>query len=198
MSRGKKRADRIRASLKMTKVLEAYGYDVSGDDHDREQQFSCDLHGDGRDGKPSARYYPESNSVYCFACGRTRDAITWTMEKEGVKFSEACQKLERVARLPPLPWEDEDTEVEAEEEKIVLPPLDPATTYEDERARLHRNLTLLTQERELPLPTLLRLWEEHDKIAYQRRKDELDERQAKAEIVALRARVEVAFHQTKS
>lgn len=65
MSRAKQRADRIREEVEIVQVLADYGYHVSAHGGDREQQFSCDLHGDGSDSKPSARAYPSSNSWYC-------------------------------------------------------------------------------------------------------------------------------------
>lgn len=63
MTRSERRAARIRTDIPITRVLEDYGYRVQ--DVDRQQQFPCDLHGDGSDGKPSARVYPESNQWYC-------------------------------------------------------------------------------------------------------------------------------------
>lgn len=65
MGRAKKRADRIRAEISIVKVLSDLGYHIHPDGGDREQQFPCDLHGDGSDSKPSARVYPSSNSWYC-------------------------------------------------------------------------------------------------------------------------------------
>jgi intein/homing endonuclease len=65
MSRAKQRADRIRQDIDIVQVLADYGYKVNPGGGDREQQFSCDLHGDGSDSKPSARVYPSSNSWYC-------------------------------------------------------------------------------------------------------------------------------------
>ena len=76
MGRAKDAADRIRAEVPIVDVLYGYGYAVHPDGEDREQQFSCDLHGDGADTKPSARVYPDGGSFHCFACGRSRDAIT--------------------------------------------------------------------------------------------------------------------------
>ena len=63
--RTQRRIDQIKARLSIAQVLMDYGYPVRGDNDEREEQFPCDLHGDGHDGKPSARIYPESNSWYC-------------------------------------------------------------------------------------------------------------------------------------
>lgn len=68
MGRAKQRADRLRAEVPILKVLEDYGYRVTSD-WDREQQFQCDLHGDGLDNKPSARVYPDSHQWYCVDVG---------------------------------------------------------------------------------------------------------------------------------
>ena len=105
MGRAKAAADRIRAEVPIVDVLYEYGYHVHPDGEDREQQFSCDLHGDGADTKPSARVYPDSASFHCFACGRSRDAITLVREKEGIDFWPAVKALEARYGLDPLPWE---------------------------------------------------------------------------------------------
>ena len=87
-----KRADRIKEKIPILNVLSKYGYQVYGDS--REQQFRCDLHGDGNDNAPSARVYPETNTWFCFACGKARDSISTVMEKEGLDFNKACTALE--------------------------------------------------------------------------------------------------------
>lgn len=87
-----KRADRIKEQVPILDVLSKYGYDVHG--YNREQQFKCDLHGDGSDNAPSARVYPETGSWFCFACGKARDVISTVMEKEGLDFSSACRAIE--------------------------------------------------------------------------------------------------------
>ncbi len=104
MGRAKESADRIRSEVPIVEVLYEYGYQVHPDGGDREQQFSCDLHGDGADTKPSARVYPDSSSFHCFACGRSRDAITLVREKENVSFWGAVKWLEAKYNLEPLPW----------------------------------------------------------------------------------------------
>lgn len=63
--RAKAAADRIRELVPILEVLVTYNYRVRADGGEREQQFQCDLHGTGKDNKPSARVYPESNSWYC-------------------------------------------------------------------------------------------------------------------------------------
>lgn len=65
MANLRKRIDRIKRVVEIEDLLADYGYKIHGGGGHREQQFQCDLHGDGRDGKPSARMYPESQSWYC-------------------------------------------------------------------------------------------------------------------------------------
>ena len=48
-------------SVPISDVLVRLGYNVRTDGGHREQQFSCDLHGDTRDKMPSGRMYPETN-----------------------------------------------------------------------------------------------------------------------------------------
>ena len=188
ISRAKKRAQRIREQVPMAQLLSDYGYNVIGDAGDREQQFSCDLHGDGQDGTPSARYYPESNSAYCFGCGRTRDAITWMMEKEGLQFGDACAKIERKFRLPALPWEDEEEQTMPDYSKEV-----PAS-FQDEDKRVLRTLSILNIERGLPMQLTLRLWEAFDRIRHGVKHEEWSDDRGRQEMSALRQRISLAQH----
>lgn len=74
-----------------------------------EEQFPCPLHGDGRDRNFSARYYPDTNSTYCWACKQARDPISWYRDyqrrKEGIdlEFSEALRELEQEFGIKPPP-----------------------------------------------------------------------------------------------
>lgn len=158
MSRSERRAQRIRDEVRIDRLLASYGYQVHPD-VDREQQFSCDLHGDGTDSKPSARVYPTNNQWYCWACARSRDAIQTVREKEGLGFLQALDKLERDYGLPSLPWEEGDHETA---------PVDPvasildAVTPDPVRTRVERCLRAITLERKEPLPKVLKLWELFD------------------------------------
>lgn len=158
MTRSERRAARIRTDIPITRVLEDYGYRVQ--DVDREQQFQCDLHGDGTDGKPSARVYPSTNQWYCWACARSRDSVATVREKEGMAFHPALDALEQRYGLPALPWEDGDDETA---------PADPVTAILDApyadpvRVRTERVLRALTTERTDPLPRVLKLWEAFDR-----------------------------------
>lgn len=160
MSRSKDRADRIRSEVPIIEVLAAYGYAVSIDGG-REQQFSCDLHGDGSDSKPSARVYPDSNQWYCFACSTSRDAIQTVREKEGLDFRTACDQLEKRFHLPALPWtQDEESKPELDFDFNARAP-----TAADASLRVAALLKSITGERSVPLPELLRLWQAHDRLA---------------------------------
>jgi len=171
----------------MAKVLSDYGYHVRPDGGDREQQFSCDLHGDGHDNKPSARVYPESSSAYCFACGRSRDAIQWAMEKEGLEFWDALKVLEERYRLPPLPWEDGDDDARAPliSSQIEVA-LDPTTTFAADSDRLSRLLDILTEERECSMAEILSAWEAFDAVCWGMTEGGWNERRGKVAIEKIR------------
>lgn len=172
MSRARKRADRIREKVQLDVVLTRYGYNVIPN-AEREQQFSCDLHGDGSDSKPSARFYPESTSWHCFACSKSRDAISTVMEKEGKTFSEACGQLEREFGLPPLPWEDDrpkkvDIEINPTKEKSI----------DEISASLLKALKSFGVGKDIKIEDLLRLWETHDMLMFLHREGKIDDQKA--------------------
>ena len=162
--RARQAADRIREHVPIIRILAAYGYRVREDGGEREQQFSCDLHGDGRDGRPSARVYPASNSWYCFACDRTRDPIQTVREKEGIEFWPAVKLLEESVGLDPLPydgsWSKEDVV------STVAKVLDPQKTWADDERRVRSLLDSITLDRTLPLDTLLKFWAAFDRIVF--------------------------------
>jgi len=185
VSHSRRRADRIRASIPMVRVLYDYGYAVHPDGGDREQQFQCDLHGDGKDGKPSGRLYPSSNSMYCFACGRSRDSITLTMEKEGVKFPDACLKLEKRYGLPALPMVDGDDE-EDDSTDIKASLAETPVSFEDAVKRTERFLRLLTEDRSLPMGDTLRLWSNFDRVRHGVANEGWDEPRGAVEVDVVR------------
>jgi DNA primase len=150
-----KRADLIKESISIERVLSDYGYSVY--EGGGEQQFSCDLHGDGSDNTPSARSYPESNSFYCFACGKVRDVIALVMEKEGLEFNRACSALERKYGLSEWVYKPK-------EEKDYFKESEPITNREAMGKRVGLQLELLTKEKILPLDKTLKLWEGYDLI----------------------------------
>jgi len=151
MGQSRDRADRIRVKIPITEVLNELGYQIRVDAGDREQQFSCDLHGDGSDTKPSARVYPDSNSWYCFACGQARDAISTYREKFDLTFHEACFRLEQKFGLPVFKWipvKEEGTFRETQKE-----------SFEDRATRIRSLLEAQRTDRNLTLSQLLALWE---------------------------------------
>lgn len=164
------RKERVLGHVDLGEMLREYGYDVVPD-RMREQQFSCDLH--GPDNKPSARYYGESNTTYCWVCQKTRDAISYVMEKEGIGFREAIESLERRLGLKPLPWDDDQdgpVRPEAELDEITS----RSASYAEEYARLRKFLETLTRERlerrpgdlGLDCGALLGFWEAFDRVDY--------------------------------
>jgi hypothetical protein len=167
MSRGRRAADRIREEIPLAQVLADYGYAVYSDESGgREQQFSCDLHGDGSDNKPSARLYPHGNQFFCFACGISRDAIALVREKEGCSFWDAVKKLESRYGLAPLPWEDGDQHESPEKQlhEGMQQSLRPNETPEQVLHRLDTFLRGLTRERSLTPLRVAGFWEAHDRV----------------------------------
>jgi hypothetical protein len=163
--RAKAAAARLHEHVPILEVLQAYGYRIREDGGLREQQFSCDLHGSGRDLKPSARVYPESNTWYCFSCDKTRDAIETVRAKDGLKFWDAVKLLEKNYGLDPLPLdyglEDQTGPIQA-----LASTLDATQTFAQDLDQLQRLLDRCTINRDLPLESLLRFWEKFDEVSH--------------------------------
>lgn len=165
MSRAKRSADRVRAEIPIVRVLADYGYQVDPRAEDHEQQFCCDLHGDGQDNKPSARVYPGGGQFFCFACGRSRDVISLVREKEGLDFWKALKLLEGRYGLDPLPWEPED-ERPATPLEVIEESFKTRESAEDALLRLSRFLMGLTRERALTAEKCAGLWEAYDRVRW--------------------------------
>ncbi len=163
MSRAQRAADRLRGEVPIIRVLFDYGYQVDPRAEDYEQQFCCDLHGDGQDNKPSARVYPGGGQFFCFACGRSRDVIALVREKEGLEFWKAVKVLEGRYGLDPLPWEPED-ERPSTPSQIIEEALRPRESAEDALLRLNKFLLGLTRERALTPEKCAGLWEAYDRV----------------------------------
>lgn len=184
----KRRADRIRQEIPILQVLEDYGYQIRLG-QDREQQFSCDLHG-GLDRKFSARVYPGSNTWHCWACGLHRDAIETVRAKEDLPFHKACHLLERRFKLPPLKFDGPMQEgvVDSIKNAFRTP-----KRFPEAATSLEATLRTLTTERWFPMPFLLSLWEVYSKICHlvkDQRQVEWTEAQGLVALSKIRGRIE--------
>ena len=177
MSNAKNAAERIREEVPILNVLVDYGYGVHPDGGDREQQFSCDLHGDGSDTKPSARVYPDSASFYCFACGRTRDTITLVREKEGLAFWPAVRLIEKRYGLPPMKWVPEEQKVSTQDK--VEAALEVDTPVKTVFQRTERFLLSMCREKAAEPHQLVALWEAHDQIHTAHYREKVSDQEAK-------------------
>lgn len=157
--RSRKAADRIKAEISLAKVLADYGYRVEAQG-DREQQFSCDLHGDGSDRKPSARLY--ESQFFCFACGVSRDAIALVMEKEGLEFWKAVRVLEKRYGLDPLPWEPSESPESLADE--VGSRFKREESPEVVLERVARFIDSLCRERSITPQKCAGFWEAYDRV----------------------------------
>jgi len=184
-SRLRARADRVNEACDLGVLLQEYGYAIVPD-RQREQQFSCDLH--GVDAKPSARYYGVNNTTYCWVCQKSRDPIAYVMEKEHVGFREAIEFLEKKLGLKTLPWSDEHKrpkDVRDEIDEIVA----ENGGYEKEREKLRGRLQMLTNDRDLDLTSLLSFWEVFDRIDYGVAREGWGEEKGSTAMLRLRERV---------
>lgn len=162
------RADNIRENVPIATFLASLGYEVRTDLDLREQQFPCDLHGDGFDNKPSARIYPDTNSWFCFACNKVRDAIRTVQDREGVGFHEACRAIERRFGLRAPSMEGFEKEIRAKEspEDSITSVSARSSSFEQAQHRLESLLFSLTRERSLPMTKTFGLWEAFDSFCW--------------------------------
>lgn len=183
MSDARKRADRIRKEVSILRVLSDYGYEV--EEFDREQQFSCDFHGMG-DSSPSARVYPESNDWHCFGCGKSRDAISTVMEKEGIEFWEACYKLEKRYDLPI--WKSTWTPRETKDPRDIVK-VSNEGSFDEDKERTENLLLGESRRRSVPAEPLLSLWERFDKVSWKVHQEEMSEKRGRERLAVLREEV---------
>lgn len=192
MSRTTRRIAQINSKVSINQVLYDYGYRVHLGGEYQEQQFQCDLHGDGRDGKPSARSYPASNSFYCFACSKTRDIVETVRAKEGIEFMDALAFIETKYKLPSVPWEDDDTPWKDDglgTNRLVGAALEPPATFISDSAKLVAALKAITEDRLLPMLTVLAYWETLDKLGYQVAEGQIDKTNTQRILIKLYERL---------
>lgn len=161
--RDRRRAKRIQTDVPLADVLRRYHYVI--DESHREQQFRCDLH--GKDNKPSARFYPASNSTYCWVCHRARNPIDYVKEKENVGFGRAMEFLESWFRLPPLPWEDGDDG----QREIPVFEIKDRTPLE----ALESCLMISTRNHLLTMNQALKLWDVFDVLSHTQNQKKAEE-----------------------
>lgn len=56
-----------------------------------EAQFKCPFH--GKDNKPSARFYKNTQSCWCWVCRKSWDVVSFVMDKEQMYFKQAINFL---------------------------------------------------------------------------------------------------------
>jgi hypothetical protein len=156
-----KRADIINSNVDIYDLLIKYGYDVSK--YKREQQFSCDLHGDTSDDKPSARVYPDSNSWYCFACGKARDVIETVRDKESCDFNKACYIIEEWYGLEHYVYSGEKREEKNHYDSISHREDD---TVDSLKKQIEGLLGVSRIEKTLSLKHIIKFWELYDMVTY--------------------------------
>lgn len=175
MSRSARRLSQIKSEVPIQQVLFDYGYKIHMGGEFQEQQFPCDLHGDGRDGKPSARMYPATNQFYCFACDKSRDVVELVRAKEGLEFMDAMAFIENKYKLPKVPWEDDDDAHHGDGtpdamSRSVAAILDAKSTFADDRLKLVSLLNMVSETPNLfpvSMDMVLAMWEAVDKMTYQ-------------------------------
>ena len=67
---------------------------------DKHYQIKCPFHDDD---KPSMKVYPKTNTVHCFACGKTGDVIQFIQDFEKCTKHEAILKAESFINPPTIP-----------------------------------------------------------------------------------------------
>ena len=79
----------INGAARIADLLEEHGTKLRTPQH--EEQIHCPFH--GADRSPSARHYPDTNSIHCFTCKKSWDPVRFVMEKKGLRFKEALDSL---------------------------------------------------------------------------------------------------------
>ncbi len=82
----------VQEKVDLGDVLQDYGaHFVYNPSKAEEVQLRCPFHGDDR--KPSARYYKDSQSMFCWVCHKRWDLFEFIMDKEQTHFIHALKIL---------------------------------------------------------------------------------------------------------
>lgn len=60
-------------------------------DYDRPSQFFCPFHADIN--RPSARFYPKSDTMHCFTCNANWTPLTFYADFKHISYGQAAQEL---------------------------------------------------------------------------------------------------------
>jgi hypothetical protein len=153
-SRDKRRIERIKKEVSLGEILSFLGYEIDSNSN-REQQFRCDLHGE--DNKPSARFYPSTNSTYCWVCHLPRTGLDYILEKRGLNMEDSLSFLEQRYDLPSLGWES------LEEKEIIEIPV-YSNVGRSKLSCLKSLLTQITRGRMLDMGYTLLCWDIYDNL----------------------------------
>ena len=84
----------ILEKTEFSNVLQDYGAEfVFNPSKAEEVQLRCPFHGNDR--KPSARFYKETQSMFCWVCHKRWDVIEFIIDKENASFIQALNILVR-------------------------------------------------------------------------------------------------------
>lgn len=108
--------DLILKKVLLSDVLQGYQVEFMYDPNKADEvQFRCPIH--GKDNKPSARFYKETQSCYCWVCHKRWDVISFIGDKESLSFVESIKHIVNKYKLDTsgLP----DLDIESVKPKII-------------------------------------------------------------------------------
>ncbi len=98
--------DFLQALYDRSDIVEIIGSNVSLRHTGRTYVGLCPFHNEKT---PSFVVYPETQSFYCFGCGKGGDVVTYIKESENLGYIEAVRELAQRAGIP-VPEDDSDNE----------------------------------------------------------------------------------------
>lgn len=79
----------IESKVPLSLLLDRTGHGLS--QYIKPEQMSCPFH--GADLSKSARYYPETGTMYCWTCKKVWSSISYWMEYQEVRYMTAARQL---------------------------------------------------------------------------------------------------------
>ena len=88
----KKVRDLILQTVDFAQILLQYGTRFTFDPRKAvEVQLHCPFH--GKDNKPSARYYRNTQSIFCWKCRKAWNVVSFVKDKEGFNYGETLHYI---------------------------------------------------------------------------------------------------------